>query len=58
MSFQNLEILQIEQALTHSISLDQNQRDESHKFLSRECEPNPLFQLALLHIIENPNGNA
>jgi DNA-directed RNA polymerase specialized sigma54-like protein len=48
MSFSNLEILQVEQALTHSISMDQTQREESHKFLSRECEPNPLFQLALL----------
>jgi len=57
MSFSNLEILQIEQALTHSISGDQNLREESHRFLTRDCEPNPLFQLALLHIIENPNGN-
>jgi len=43
MSFSELELLQVEQALTHSISMDQGQREESHRFLSRDCEPNPIF---------------
>jgi hypothetical protein len=43
MSFSELELLQVEQALTHSISMDQSQREESHRFLSRDCEPNPIF---------------
>lgn len=38
--------------------MDQAEREESHKFLSKDCEANPMFQLALLQIIENPNGNS
>jgi hypothetical protein len=38
--------------------MDQSEREESHKFLSKDCEANPMFQLALLQIIENPNGNS
>ena len=60
MSQTSLQTIQaIERALLNGISADKNERDESYRFLVKECEPNPAFQLALLHIIENrPDYNA
>ncbi len=47
----------IQQALINSLSMNREDRDNSAKFLTKECEPNPAFQLALIHIIEKPEGN-
>ena len=46
-------IEQIKQALKNSLSLDQTLREQANHFLIKQCEPNPTFQLALLHIIKS-----
>lgn len=50
-------INQIKLALANSLSLDSTLRDEALKFLIDECEPDPNFQLALLHIIKSYSFN-
>ncbi len=51
-------IEQIKSALTNSLSTENTLRDAAQKFLMSECEPNPAFQLALLKVIEAPNGDS
>lgn len=58
MSLPQSQIAQIQLALINSLSLNKQERDHSFRFLTKECEPNPAFQLALLHIINNPEGNS
>jgi len=52
------QVSQIKVALINSISMVKEERDESFHYLTKDCEPNPAFQLALLQIINNPEGNA
>ena len=33
--------------------MDQGLRDQANQFLIKQCEPDPQFQIALLHIIKN-----
>ena len=46
-------IEQIKTALINSLSMDQNLRDQANLFLIKQCEPDPQFQIALLHIIKS-----
>lgn len=50
-------IPQIQQALINSLSINREERDNSARFLTKECELDPAFQLALIRIIEQPEGN-
>jgi hypothetical protein len=50
-------ILKIEQALADTIGMDSERRQKATDFLLQECEPDPQFQLALLHIIKTSGGN-
>ena len=43
MSFATNEIDQIKLALTNSLSMVKEEREESMRFLSKDCEPNPAF---------------
>ncbi len=44
-------IEQIKIALVNSLSMNDQLRNQSLDFLTNQCEPNPEFQLVLLHII-------
>lgn len=46
-------ISQIKTALMNSLSNDAALRDEANQFLMKQCEPDPQFQIALLHIIKS-----
>ena len=43
----------IKTALVNTLSMDQGLRDQANQFLIKQCEPDPQFQIALLHIIKN-----
>lgn len=49
-------IKQIKSALVNSLSTDAALRDEANSFLIKQCEPDPQFQIALLHIIKSRAG--
>ena len=44
---------QIKIALKNSLSQDENLRKQAQEFLGKRCEPDPQFQLALLHLIKS-----
>ena len=46
-------IAEIKNALANSLSLDATLRDQAQNFLIKQCEPDPQFQIALLHIIKS-----
>ena len=46
-------ITDIKNALVNSLSLDAALRDQAQNFLIKQCEPDPNFQTALLHIIKS-----
>ena len=46
-------INEIKNALVNSLSLDAGLRDQAQNFLIKQCEPDPNFQTALLHIIKS-----
>ena len=49
-------ITDIKNALVNSLSLDAGLRDQAQSFLTKQSEPDPNFQTALLHLIKSSSS--
>jgi hypothetical protein len=54
--FQPAAFEQIKLAMKNSVSQEDGPRTEASTFLTKQCEPDPQFQLALIHVIRSFQG--